>query len=521
MEQSGPACGVGRFDQYMYPFYKKGIKDGTLTDEKVLELMECFWIKEAEHIQLHDNGTAEYFGGYEYFLALNIGGVDREGRDAVNELTYMCMQATADIRLQGPTLVARVNRRNPEKYYDEIANLVSLGTGYPQCHNDEVGIQQMLRCGTTVEDAYDYEVEGCTESLINGKMWKYSDAGQINMAAAVELALNRGMCTYDKNAGKQLGVDTGELSEMKTFEDFKNAVFAQLAHLIDIIAIANLYSERAHKYVQTYPYTNCLFEGPLETGIDFANGGALYNTGPSPSCVGLADIANSLAAVKKFVYDEKLMSLDEMAELCRINFEGKEEIRMMLVKKAPKYGNDDEYVDSLARDVADFLPEEISKHRDFNGCEFVSSMYPVASNTPLGKAVGALPSGRKAGVPLADGVSPSQGTDKSPTEVIKSVSSYDHVRHLNGNLLNMKFNPSTMEGDLGKKRWVALLKTFFDMGGWHLQCNCVDNEVLKKAQEKPEDYPELMVRVAGYSAYFNDLCRETQDEIISRQAHNF
>lgn len=521
MEQSGPACGVGRFDQYMYPFYKKGLADGTLTDEKTLELMECFWIKEAEHIQLHDNGTAEYFGGYEYFLALNMGGIDREGKDAVNELTYMCMQATADIRLQGPSLVARINRKNPEKYYEEIAKLVRLGTGFPQCHNDDVGILQMLRCGTTIEDAYDYEVEGCTESLINGKMWKYSDAGQVNMPSAIEMALNRGYCTYAQNAGIMRGVDTGALEDMKTFDDFKNAVFAQLKHLIDILCIANLYSQRAHKYVQTYPYTNCLFEGTLERGLDFANGGALYNCGPSPSCVGLADVANSLAAIKKFVYEEKAMTLEEMAELCRTNFEGKESVRLMLLNRAPKYGNDDSYVDDLAKEVADWLPKEIESHIDFNGSKFISSMYPVAANTPLGKAIGALPSGRKAGVPLADGVSPSQGTDKSPTGVIKSVAHYDHVRHLNGNLLNMKFNPSTLEGDLGVKRWISLLKTFFDMGGWHLQCNVVDNAVLRQAQETPEDYPELMVRVAGYSAYFNDLCRATQNEIISRQAHNF
>lgn len=521
MEQSGPACGMGRFDQYLYPLYKKGIADGTLTDEKALELMECLWIKQAEHIQLHDNGTAEYFGGYQYFLALNFGGIDREGKDAVNELTYMCMQASKDTRLNGPSLVARVNRLNPEKYYQEIAKLVKEGMGFPQCHNDDVGIRQMLALGTTVEDAYDYEVEGCTESLINGKMWKYSDAGQINMPATIELTLNRGKMVTAQNAGKQLSVDTGALSEMKTYEDFEKAVFTHLDFIIDKLCTANLYTQRAHKEVQTYPYTNCLFEGTLERGLDFANGGAMYNCGPSPSFVGLADISNSLAAVKKFVYEDKIMTLDEMAELCRTNFEGKEDIRLMLWNRAPKYGNDDPYVDDLARKVADHLPKQLAKYTDFNGCKFVSSIYPVAANTPLGKVIGALPSGRKACVPLADGVSPSQGTDKSPTEVIKSVAHYDHTRHLNGNLLNMKFEPSTLAGDVGTQRWVSLLKSFFDMGGWHLQCNVIDNEVLKKAQETSEDYPDLMVRVAGYSAYFNDLCRETQNEIISRHAHHF
>ena len=521
MEQSGAACGVGRLDQYLYPFYKQDIASGAETDESVLEKIECFFIKEGENIQLNDNGTAEFFGGYTYFMALNIGGVTPDGKDAVNELTYMMLDAENDIRLQNPNLVARMNRKNPDKYYEAVAKMVREGTGFPQVHNDDVGIAQMLLCGTTLEEARDYEVEGCTETLINGKMWKYSDAGQVNMPAAIELVLNRGYCTYAQNAGKKRGVDTGALEDLKTYEDFEKAVFAQLHHLIYVLLIANRYAQRGHEEAQGYPFTNCLFEGPFEKGREYAAGGAKYATGFSPSCVGLADIANSLAAVKMMVYDEKKMTLEEMAELCRTDFEGKEDVRLMLVNKVPKYGNDDPYVDQLAKHVADFLVEDIESHYDIYGNKCQSSMYPVAANTPLGKAIGALPSGRKAGVPLADGISPSQGTDKSPTEVIKSVTTYDHTKHLNGNLLNMKFSPSTLEGDLGIQRWISLLKTFFDMGGWHLQCNVISDATLRDAQEHPDEYPDLMVRVAGYSAYWNALCTETQNEIISRHAHNF
>lgn len=518
MEQSGPGLGLGRFDQYAYPYYQRDLENGIITPEEAQELIECLWIKNSENVQLHDNWTSTYFGGYQYFLAVNMGGVKRDGTDAVNDITYMMMQATDDVRLHAPSLAARVSRKNPEKYLTKIAELVKVGTGFPQIHNDDVGIQQMLMLGVDIEDAYDYHVSGCSESTIAGKMWKYSDAGQVNLPIAIDFVFYNGYSNMKPNQ-ERWGVATGDATQFKSYEEFKAAVFKQIEYLTEALCIANMTSERAHINVQTYPYTSALFEGCVETGTDFAKGGCKYNVGPAPSFVGLADIANSLASIKKFVYEEKVLTMAELIDACRNNFEGQEDLRLMLLNRGPKYGNDDEYVDAIAQEIANFCATIPPRYNSIRGCKYTDAMFPVATNTPLGKSVGALPSGRKAGVPIADGVSPQQGTDKSPTSVIKSVCSYDHVRHANGNLLNMRFTPGLLEGKAGTSNLVSLIKTFLDLGGWHIQFNVVDSETLKDAQQDPEKYPTLMVRVAGYSAYFNDLCTETQNDIISRTEH--
>ncbi len=517
MEQSGPGLGLGRFDQYAYPYYKKDMEAGILTELEAQELIECLWIKQSENVQLHDNWTSTYFGGYQYFLACNMGGIKRDGSDAVNEITYKMIQATDNVRLHAPSLVARVSRKNPEKYLKKVAELVKVGTGFPQIHNDEVGIQQMLSLGASIQDAYDYHVSGCSESTIAGKMWKYSDAGQVNLPIAIDFVLYNGYSNM--KPGERWGVKTGDPTKMGSYQEFQEAVFQQIAYLTEALCIANMTSERAHIHVQTYPYTSALFEGCVETGTDMSKGGAIYNVGPAPSFVGIADLANSLASIKKFVYEEKSITMEQLIEVCKNNFEGNEDIRLMFLNRAPKYGNDDEYADSIAKEIADYCATIPPKFKSIRGCKYTDAMFPVATNTPLGKSVGALPSGRKAGMPIADGVSPQQGTDKSPTSVIKSVGSYDHVRHANGNLLNMKFTPQALEGEAGTKNLISLIKTFFDMGGWHIQFNVVDVKTLKDAQKEPEKYPTLMVRVAGYSAYFNDLCTETQNDIINRTEH--
>lgn len=522
MELNGPSFGLGRFDQFMYPYYEKDLKEGILTQEEALEIMECLWIKQSEIIWLLNENTSHFFGGYQLFLSCNMGGLKTDGSDATNDLTYMSMQATRDVKLHSPSLVARVNKKSPDKYLMEIAKTIRVGIGYPQIHSDETGIRSMLALGVPIQDAYNYDVSGCTEIQIQGKMWKYSDAGQFNMGSCVEFALNDGWARM-LPSDRRWGLPTGNPKAFKSYEEVEEAVKKQIEYFTEHLLVCNMITERAHKERAPYPFTSSLMVGPSESGIDFYHGGAIYNVGPSPSYIGLANVANSLAAIKKLVFEDKSLTIEELVDALDSNFEGQrgEEIRQWLLTRGPKYGRDDPYVDEIAGRIADFCSELAHQYMSARGCRSVSAMYPVAANTPLGLIVGALPSGRKAGTPLADGVSPEQGTDRTPTEVIKSVTSWDHARHENGILLNMKFNPTVLKDDEGLRKLVALIRTYQELGGWHIQFNVISAKTLRDAQEHPEKYLGLMVRVAGYSAYFNDLAKETQDDIISRTEYCF
>jgi len=518
MSQAATGHGLGRFDQYMYPFYQRDIAEGRLTRAKAQELIECLWIKNAELYTLVPECEARHVAGYNAPQNVNAGGLTREGADATNELSYMLLQAAHDLKLSRPSLSVRVHKNSPEKFLAKSAEVIRTGCGMPQIHNDEIGIRMMLAAGTSMADAYDYDVRGCSESQLQGKMWKYSDAGPLNMGACIEFALNDG---YSRMLGgkKRWGLSTGDPRKFESYQEVEDAFKKQLAHLTEHECIATMVTEEAHAVLCPAPYVSSLFEGPVETGIDYLKGGCLYNVGPSPEYTGLADAANSLAAVKKLVFDDKTLTMDELIDALDSNFEGKEDLRLMLLERGPKYGRDDDYVDEIARRVADFCAEESARYTDMRGCQFISGMYPVSANTPLGMVVGGLPSGRKAGMPLADGISPQQGTDKSPTEVIKSVTKFDHARHQDGGMLNMKFTPSVLADERGLRNFISLIRAFLDRGGWHIQFNVVDAATLKDAQEHPEQYPTLMVRVAGYSAFFTELCRETQDDIISRAVY--
>jgi len=518
--ENGHLFAPGRMDQELFPYYEKDIREGRLTREEAQELLECFFIKEAEIVWPQSEEGAKYFAGYQGYQNCGVGGVKRDGTDATNDLTYMLIQACADVRLAGAGIVARVNKRNPDKYVMSLANLVRMGTGYPAMYNDAVGIPTMLSLGVSAEDSFDYGVFGCSESSIPGKMWKYSDGGEFNMPACLEFALNDGYSGVLDNKDGRWGLPTGDPKKFKSYEEVENAFRKQLAYFTKHICIVNQVCERAAKALTPFPFISSLYEDCIGRGVDYTQGGCIYNVGPAPSYVGLANVANSLAAIKKLVFDEKVITMEEMIDALNNNFEEREDLRLMLSSRAPKYGRDDPYVDSIARMVADLCHEEAAKYMSNRGVRFTTAMFPISAYVPLGKVVGALPSGRKAGMPLSDGVSPEMQTDISPTEVIKSVTSYDHIRHENGLLLNIKFSPSAVEGERGLRNLASIIRTFFDLGGWHIQINVVDATTLKDAQKHPEEYTTLMVRVAGYSAYFNDLGREIQDSIIMRTEHS-
>ena len=517
LEENAPSYSPGRMDQYLYPFYVADVAAGRLTRAAALELLECLWIKMAGHNWILNENASHYFAGYMPFQNVNVGGTDETGADATNELSWLMVQASMDTRLHQPSLSAFVHDGTPPDFLRHICRLVRLGTGFPALHSVDTTLAMMRRKGVAEEDLAGYCMVGCVEPNIHGKMSQWSDGGHYNFGAAVQFALADGRNWAD---GQQLGVATGPAGGFADFDAFKDAVKAQLRHFIRHIAVANLVAQKGHLLFLPKPLASALVEGCVQSGRDIVEGGALYNAGPAFIGTGVADLADSLAAVKTLVFDEGRLTLEELADVLEKDFEGDGMVRALLVNRAPKYGNDVAWVDALAAEFTDFVAAEVESYRGLLGCPTINGLYPVSSHVPHGKVVGALPSGRRAWTPLADGCSPFHGYDTTgPTAAIKSVAAIHHERHAAGTLLNVKLNPQLVEDDRGLDNLAALIRAFFDLGGYHIQFNIVTAATLRAAQEDPGQYPGLMVRVAGYSAFFADLCREMQDDIILRTEH--
>lgn len=506
----------GRMDQYLYVLYEKDLEEGKLTKAEAQELIECTWIKMAEMIFTIDADSAMYFAGYQPFQGVTVGGLKRDKQDATNELSYMMVQASMDVRLHAPSLNVRIHPQTPDDFLLKTCDLVSLGTGQPAIFFDPTALRILLRLGVKIEDAYDWCVAGCVEPNVPGKMSRWAEGNRYSYATAVEWALYDGMSHVLQ---KRKGLSTGDPRSFKTYEDFKEAVKRQLAYLIRYSAIDTQTVEKAHQTRLPKPLMSCCVEDCVEDGVEIMHGGAHYNLGPGFETTGIADLADSMAAVKKLVFEEKLLTTDELITALQNNFEGYENIRQMLINKAPKYGNDIDEVDLIAAEMLDFAVEETEKYKGIKGSVFRDGLVPVIANVPHGKAIWALPSGRKAMQPLADGISPYMGYDHNgPTAVLKSVCKINHDKHF-ATLLNLKFSPEVLKDEKGKRNLANLLRTEMELGGYHVQFNVVSVEVLRDAQHHPEKYPDLLVRVAGYSARFVDLSKEMQDVIIERTEH--
>lgn len=513
IESDGTAISPGRFDQYMYPFYREDLEKGRITPDQAQELVDCLWIKFNEILKVWDEEGAKGFGGFPISQNLCVGGQTRAGLDATNPVSYMCLTALEHVRLPQPALSVRVHSNTPEDFLLRVCEVIKLGTGMPAVYNDEAIIPAMLTRGISLEDARDYAIVGCVEPSVNGRDWPRSNGGFFNLAKALELALNDGVCRL---SGEVLGLRTGDPKEFTSFDELMEAFRKQVAYLVRHCAIANNTIELAHAQMQPLPFVSSLTEDCLARGLDVTEGGALYNA-TGPLGVGVANVANSLAALKKLVFEERVLTMEQVLEALQRDFDGYEIIREILKNKAPKYGNDDEYVDDLARQVCAIYCDEVRKYRNTAGGQFQPAFIPVSGNVPLGKVVAALPEGRNSGMPLAEGVSPAQGTDKKgPTAVLKSVGRLDHCAVPLGILLNQKFHPSALEGESGTRKLASLLRTFVALKLQHVQFNVVSAETLREAQKHPEKYRDLVVRVAGYSAFFNDLDRAIQDDIIAR-----
>lgn len=515
MEQNAAAYNPGRMDQYMYPFYRADLEAGRITPDEAQELLDCLWVKFSEQCLFQDAKSAEYASGYPMFQNLSAGGVDRQGRDAVNDLSYMILQATMDTQLYQPSLSVRYNMaKNPNAFLRKIVELISLGTGFPAFHNDEVGIRMLMNKGIPLREALDWNPAGCVETNLAGKLRAYSALADINLGSVVEYTLLNGKC---RKTGAQVSAKTGDPKAFATWDDFEAALKAQLHYVIRVVVKASHIIDEICMN-RPVPALSFSFEECVTSAKDYAWGGAKYNTGNGIICIGVADLINSAAAVRHLVYETKELTMAELLEALERDFEGRGEV-LRLCQEAPKYGNDDSRVDDLAADLFTYIADEIESYRSKFGT-MTPGILPVSGNTPFGIEVGALPSGRRAWKPLADGVSPNGGTDMNgPSSVLKSVANIPHDRFVQGTLLNMKIDPEMLHSENGITQLMALLKSLCTLGVYHVQFNVVDQAKLIDAQENPEKYKGLLVRVAGYTAFFTELGKDVQDEIIARTVH--
>ena len=512
MEQNAAAYNPGRMDQYLWPYYRDDLAKGDLTPEQAQELLDCLWIKFSEPCLFQDALTAEFAAGYPMFQNACVGGVDTNGNDAVNDLSYLILQATMEVQLYQPSLTVRYSMaKNPNKFLRKVVELIGKGTGFPAFHNDDQGIMMVLNKGVPLKEAYDWNPCGCVETNLAGRMRQYTALADINLGSVIELTLNRGVC---RKSGKQISVDPGDPSTFATYGDFEHAVrqtFAYInrvvvtgSHVIDDICLDRV-----------VPALSLTFKACIEKAVDYSAGGAKYNCGNGIILIGVADLINSMATVRALVYEHRSVTMERLCAALAANFEGYEDVRKLCVD-APKYGNDDPLVDDIVGRIFTFMADDIEQYAGKFG-KMTPGILPVSGNTPFGLEVGALPSGRKAWKPLADGVSPSGGSDsKGPTAVIKSVASLPHGRFVQGTLLNMKVEPDLFSTEFGVSQMMALLKSLCTLGVYHVQFNVIDQEKLIAAQKHPEEYRGLLVRVAGYTAYFVELGKDVQDEIIAR-----
>lgn len=517
MEGNGPSYSPGRMDQYLYDLYNSDIEAGRLTQQGALELIEAFYIKASETSWFLSENACMYFAGYQPFHSIIVGGVDRHGRDSTNELSYLFVTAKMDVQLHGPSLCVRTHKQSPNEFMLHVAKLIKMGTGFPAIYNDEVAIKMMLLSGSTMEEARGYQMVGCVEPFVEGKMAKWSDGGHYNYAAAIEFVLTQGKSLINDN--KQLGLLTGDPEKM-SFTEIKEATKEQLKYMIKAISICANVNEKICAELTPYPFVSTLLDGTYKSGKDLTVGGVKYTVGPALIGTGIADLVNSLSAIRTHVFDKKTVTMRMLLEALRNNFSGYEDLRLMLMNTTPMYGNDHEEVDILAGEMTDYAYEVISSCKSWRGPNFISGLYPVSSHVPHGQVIGALPYGRFAGKALADGCSPNGGTDRdTATAVLKSVSKINHEVHTSGTLLNMRLDPASVKGEKGLYLITQLLRSFVDLNIYHIQFNVVNSETLRSAQDFPDEYRSLIVRVAGYSAYFTELCRDMQDDIINRTIH--
>ncbi|MBW1817410.1 MAG: formate C-acetyltransferase/glycerol dehydratase family glycyl radical enzyme [Deltaproteobacteria bacterium] len=509
-------CSLGRPDQYLHPFYEQDIHKGIMTEERAQELLDCLWLKLGSTNFINWGPYIKVIAGHPMQQQITVGGQTPDGLDATNPVTLHCIQATMNTRLHQPSLSVRLHKGTPKELYHKAGELVRMGTGHPSFFNDEVTVPA-LADDVPVEVARDCSAVGCAGIQVSGCGKGSHNGGYLNLAAALEFALTDG---YWRHGDQALSIRTGDPLAFTSFDQFFEAFEAQLRHIIRTLLGVSVKAEYVHKHHTQTPYISSLIEGCLESGRDKTDGGARYNFGMNFRASGLADIADSLAAVKKFVFEEKTVAMPDLVEALNDNFEGHETLQQTLLNQTPRYGNGNHYVDGIARDVLRVMIDEFSRHKSCFGGSFQPGFGSVSGHWPFGAVLGAFPDGRKAGEPLANGIGPVMRQDhKGPTAILNTVGAMDNAKLSGGSILNLKFPPEIVAGEEGLDNLTAFLKSFVDLGVWHCQFNIVDADTLREAQRRPEDHRDLLVRVAGYSAYFTGLPRDLQDDIIERTEH--
>lgn len=518
MESNASSFSPGRMDQYMYPYYQKDIESGTITKQEALEILECLWLKFNQIVYLRNQNSAKYFAGFPIGFNIAIGGVDEKGQDIYNELSMLCLKAQYHLGLPQPNLSVRLNKNSSHELMQEAIKVVARGSGMPQFFNDEAIINTMIKdLGIEERDARNYAIVGCVELTTHGNNLGWSDAAMFNLNKALELTLNNGKCLL---TNEQIGLDLGNLETYETFKDLENAFQRQIDHFIAEMMKAEVIVEKAHQDCLPTAFLSSVIDDCLDKGLDVTCGGAKYNLS-GIQMIQVANLADSLAAIKSLVYDEKMISKHELLEALKADFKGHEITQTMLLNKVPKYGNDVKWVDELGAKWAGYFRERMKDYTNYRGGPYHTGMYTVSAHVPMGENVGASPDGRNALTPLADGgMSPVYGRDMTgPTAVLKSVSRMKDSYTTNGGLLNMKFLPEFFNSEAGMMKFENFLRAFVDLEIPHIQFNVVRCEDLLDAKVHPENHKSLTIRVAGYTAYFVELAGKLQDEIIERTAY--
>lgn len=505
----------GRLDQHLYPFYKKGLEEGTLSREEAIELLQAFWVKFNNHPAPPKVGvTAEESNTYTDFSLINLGGLTENGEDAVNELTYIILDVIKEMRILQPSSMVQISKKSPDSFVEKAIDIIRTGFGQPSCFNSEAIVQELTRQGKSLKDARKGGASGCVETGAFGNEC-YILTGYFNLPKVLEITLNNGT---DPRTGKKIGLETADPSTFKTFEELFNAWSEQLRYFINIKIAGNDTIQKIFATEMPVPFLSLLINDCIKNGMDYNAGGARYNSSYIQG-VGIGSLTDSFVSLKFHVYDEKDLSMDKFLNILKDNFENYTDVRYELLFKTPKYGNDDEYADNILKQVFEAYFGAIDGRPTFIGGKYRINLLPTTCHIYFGKVINALPDGRKAGEPLSEGISPVQGADrKGPTSVFKSAAKMDHLR-TGGTLLNQKFSPSFFNTEEGTKKLGQLIRSYFSMNGHHVQFNVVTAETLRQAQKEPEKYRDLIVRVAGYSDYFNDLGKDLQDEIIRRTEH--
>jgi pyruvate formate-lyase/glycerol dehydratase family glycyl radical enzyme len=516
IEANGYSITPGRFDQYIYPYLEKDLKEGNLQISEALELLECLWLKFNEIIRVDDKDAAAINAGYASGQNLVISGVNGKGYDSTNLLSYMCLVANQHVGLGQPNFTVRLHKKTPQNFLKKVAENIGNGNGMPQLLNDEIIIPGLLRINSkiTLSEARNYIPVGCDEIAVKG-MWARSNGGYLNFAKILELTLNDGKCAL---SGGPSGLTPEGMDKITSFEKFLRSFRGMLKRGIEIqVAEAN-YTDIVHQDLVPLPFVSLLVPGCIDKGKDVTQGGAKYNfTGPVG--VGAATTGDSLMAVKRIIFQEKKKTLKEFRDILNQNFKDEEILRQYIINRLPKFGNDEDEVDDLVVFLTSTYFKQLEKYRNFRGGKFIPALYSVTAQIGLGNKTGATPDGRKSGEPLSDGLSPMYGRSHSgPTAALKSVTKVELGKAINGVIVNQRLTSTLLKNKVGIEKFVQLLQSFVQLGGFHWQFNVISSDILQDAQKNPEKYRELVVRVAGYSAIFIELSKKAQDSIIARNA---